>query len=45
MGFPMKIEKLTSKNGPAAVKGRTVKVHYTGWLQDGTKFDSSVDRD
>ena len=30
--------------GPAAAAGQTVKVHYTGWLTNGKKFDSSVDR-
>ena len=31
--------------GAEAVSGSTVTVHYTGWLTNGTKFDSSLDRD
>lgn len=31
-------------NGEVAVAGKTATVHYTGWLVNGTQFDSSVDR-
>lgn len=30
--------------GAEAKAGQQVRVHYTGWLTNGTKFDSSVDR-
>jgi len=35
---------LTVGKGPTAQAGQTVTVHYTGWLENGKKFDSSVDR-
>jgi len=38
------IEDLVTGAGPAAQAGQSVSVHYTGWLTDGRKFDSSVDR-
>jgi FKBP-type peptidyl-prolyl cis-trans isomerase FkpA len=40
----LKIEETKVGNGTEAVAGKTVSVHYTGWLTDGKKFDSSVDR-
>lgn len=40
----LKIEDLQVGTGAEALTGRTVDVHYTGWLTNGTKFDSSLDR-
>ncbi len=40
----LKYADLEVGDGPTPEKGQTVSVHYTGWLEDGTKFDSSLDR-
>ena len=40
----LQYEILKAGTGAVAQSGRTVQVHYTGWLTNGTKFDSSVDR-
>jgi FKBP-type peptidyl-prolyl cis-trans isomerase FkpA len=39
----LKIEDLNVGTGDEAVAGKQVTVHYTGWLTNGTKFDSSKD--
>jgi FKBP-type peptidyl-prolyl cis-trans isomerase FkpA len=40
----LQYKDVTVGSGAEAQAGNTVSVHYTGWLTDGTKFDSSVDR-
>jgi FKBP-type peptidyl-prolyl cis-trans isomerase FkpA len=38
----LKYVDLKVGEGAEAVKGKTAVVHYTGWLENGTKFDSSI---
>ena len=40
----LQYEILASGDGESPASGDTAVVHYTGWLTDGAKFDSSVDR-
>jgi FKBP-type peptidyl-prolyl cis-trans isomerase len=40
----LKYQDLVVGTGQEAKSGDSVTVNYTGWLDDGTKFDSSIDR-
>lgn len=44
MASGLYIQTLEPGDGPLVRRGQTVVAHYTGWLSDGTKFDSSRDR-
>ena len=41
----VKYTDLRPGQGEEIALGKIVEVHYSGWLEDGTKFDSSKDRD
>jgi peptidylprolyl isomerase len=41
-GIPeLMVDDLIPGTGNAVVKGALITAHYTGWLEDGTEFDSS----
>jgi len=42
--FALRYQDATIGTGNLALPGKVYTVHYTGWLEDGTKFDSSFDR-
>jgi FKBP-type peptidyl-prolyl cis-trans isomerase len=43
-GSGLQYQDVTVGDGAEAAEGKVAVVHYTGWLTDGTKFDSSRDR-
>jgi uncharacterized damage-inducible protein DinB len=43
-GVKLRYIDLVTGSGAPAAPGKKYIVHYTGWLTNGTKFDSSVDR-
>jgi peptidylprolyl isomerase len=44
MPAEVKIEDLREGSGKAATRGALITAHYSGWLEDGTEFDSSYKR-
>lgn len=44
MNDELRIEDIRIGDGKAAVKGALITTQYNGFLEDGTKFDSSYDR-
>ncbi|WP_375738570.1 FKBP-type peptidyl-prolyl cis-trans isomerase [Pseudomonas boanensis] len=44
MSSELKVEDIQLGDGKEVVKGALITTHYSGYLEDGTKFDSSYDR-
>lgn len=44
MNDQLQVIDLQVGEGKAAVKGALITTHYTGWLEDGSEFDSSHSR-
>lgn len=45
MSQELKIEDITEGKGKTAQRGALITTHYRGWLEDGTEFDSSYQKD
>jgi peptidylprolyl isomerase len=44
INMSLQIEDIEVGSGAVAAKGKEITVHYSGWLEDGTLFDSSLAR-